>query len=292
MHGDRHRPRPAARSRSAPTWSQAADGRLDAGRRPLLATRRASRALPASTQSTASCSTSAFPRCSSTPPSAASRSASTGRSTCAWAAQGAERRRCRQRGGRARSRRYHLHCSARSAIRAPSPAPSSRRATHAPITTTARARRDRRPRWCVRGRATSIRRRAPSRRCAFSSTTNSASWRARSPPPSACSSRAAGWSWSRSIRSKTASSRRSSPRAARPRGGSRHAPEVKRAAPTFARAHQAAGRRRRRRDRAQSARPLGQAARRRAHRRAGARRRRRRSAAAACRRLPMCCRGR
>ena len=72
-----------------------------------------------------------------------------------------------------------------------------------------RARRHRRHAWSTRGPTASIRRRGRSRRCASSSTRSWPSLRPRSPPPSASSSRAAGSSWSPSIRSRTASSRRS-----------------------------------------------------------------------------------
>ena len=59
--------------------------RLALARRPLLRSRRHRARLPVTRQSTVSCSISASPPCSSTPRSAASPSASTGRSTCAWA---------------------------------------------------------------------------------------------------------------------------------------------------------------------------------------------------------------
>ena len=83
----RHRPRPARDrrrfrpGRRAPTggwcWSRTGSPISKAWRAPA-----------ATTRSTASCSTSACRRCSSTRPRAASRSASTVRSTCAWAAPG------------------------------------------------------------------------------------------------------------------------------------------------------------------------------------------------------------
>src|SRR5712672_2796098 len=85
-------------------------------------------------------------------------------------------------------------------------------------------------------------------------------------PPSASSSRAGGWSWSRSIRSRIASSRpswrpapapgRAPPAAGRSAAGELHDP------------HQTAGRTRRGRNGRQPARALGEAARRRAQRRA------------------------
>ena len=71
------------------------------------------------------------------------------------------------------------------------------------------------------------------------------------------------------------------------RAGSRHAPERKAAGADLPRAHQAAGRRRCRGDRAQSARPFGQAARRRAQRGARALRTMRPICCRACRRSPM-----
>ena len=81
---DRHRPRPH-RDRRRLRSGRAVGRPADAGRRaaspssPTSARRRACR------RSTASCWMSASRRCSSTRPSAASRSGSTGRSTCGWA---------------------------------------------------------------------------------------------------------------------------------------------------------------------------------------------------------------
>ena len=86
LQGDRHRPRPE-RDRARLRSGRAGRRPADAGRGPVLQSRR-SRAASATTPSTAWCSISACPRCSSTRPSAAFRSASTVRSTCAWAAAG------------------------------------------------------------------------------------------------------------------------------------------------------------------------------------------------------------
>ena len=61
-----------------------------------------------------------------------------------------------------------IACSARSGTRAQSPARSCARAARQPIRTTARARRDRRARRRIHGRATSIRPPARSRRCVCS----------------------------------------------------------------------------------------------------------------------------
>ena len=77
--GHRDRPRPRRRSQAGRALEDDAGRQAAAGARRFLATRRGRRERP-----TASCSTSASPRCRSTRPSAASRSASTGRSTCAW----------------------------------------------------------------------------------------------------------------------------------------------------------------------------------------------------------------
>ena len=76
-----------ARSRTAPAWSQAAGGRLTLVEERFSALDRVAREIRPRPRWTASCSISACPRCSSTRPSAASRSGSTVRSTCAWAAR-------------------------------------------------------------------------------------------------------------------------------------------------------------------------------------------------------------
>ena len=83
----RHRPRP---ERGRDGAGLVAGGRrpADAGRGALLRARSRRARNSATPRSTASCSISASPRCSSTRPSAASRSGSTARSTCAWAATG------------------------------------------------------------------------------------------------------------------------------------------------------------------------------------------------------------
>ena len=194
----------------------------DAGRGPLLRARRRWRAVSASRRSTASCSISASPRCSSTRPSAASRSASTARSTCAWSATGRQRRRRGRRTPPSAISPTSSSRSARSAVR------RARRPRHR---RGARRGADRAPRAqladivarVVHGAA----RRHPSGDAHVPGAAHVRQRRARrararrSPRPSACSSPAAGWSWSRSIRSKTASSRhflagaQPAPRAAR-----------------------------------------------------------------------------
>ena len=182
-----------ARSRAARIWSQQPAGRLtlveerfselDARRARSSATRRW----------TASCSISASPRCSLTRPSAAFRSGSTGRSTCAWAATAPSAADVVAQASRARSRRHHL--PARRGAPFARRRPRHRRARAVKRRSSPpRAGRHRRHAWCVRGRTKSIRRRGRSRRCAFSSTR---SWRAGAGAGgrrARCSSPAAGWS--------------------------------------------------------------------------------------------------
>ena len=85
--GDRHRPRPHGDRRGLrPGRSLGWTAR--AGRGPVLRISPTSAARRDTTRSTASSWTSASRRCSSTRPRAASRSASTARSTCAWGATG------------------------------------------------------------------------------------------------------------------------------------------------------------------------------------------------------------
>ena len=100
--GLRHRPRSRARSpRGGALAASATAAASTLRRRPLRRHGSHCCARAASSASTAWRSTSASPPCSSTRPSAASPSASTARSTCAWARDGAERR----RSGQHRSRR-------------------------------------------------------------------------------------------------------------------------------------------------------------------------------------------
>ena len=124
-----HRASTAIRTR----WRLGADlvargGRpADRGRGAFLRARQGRTAVRPRRRSTASCSISACRRCSSTRPSAASRSGSTGRSTCGWAARG----RARPTWLRARPSAISPTSSsslARSGIPARSPAPSSPRA--------------------------------------------------------------------------------------------------------------------------------------------------------------------
>ena len=151
---------------------------------------------------------------------------------------GAERRRRRRQRERARPRQYHFppRRGAPFARRRPRHRQGARRDAdphHRARSPTSS------PRWCARGRATSIRRRARSRRCAFSSTTNSASWSARL----AAAERILKPDGRLVVVSfhsledrivKTFLADRSDTRA-----GSRHAPERKRAGADLPRAHQA-----------------------------------------------------
>ena len=135
LHAARSSPPPTRRSsastatrarwRAAPVWSQAAGGRLTLVEERFSALDDVARRASATRRSTASCSISACPRCSSTRPSAASRSGSTGRSTCAWAARGRAPPTW-WRSARSAISPTSSSSSARSAIRARSRAPSSR----------------------------------------------------------------------------------------------------------------------------------------------------------------------
>ena len=268
----------------------AGGGPADAGRGSLLRARTRRARASATTRSTASCSISACPRCSSTRPSAASRSARRP-ARHAHGRRGAERGR---RGGAASERDLAAHHrdARRGALRARRRArhrrsargeqPIDDHATRSPTSSAAS---------CARspGEIHPATRTFQALRMFVNDELGELARRSRR--PSACSSPAAGWWWSRSIRSRTASSRRSSPSAAAPCGGSRHLPEVASAAADLPLLTEAPGRRRRSRDRRQSARALGQAARRRAHRRAAARGRSRAICCRGCRRSPTSMRG-
>ena len=176
--------------------------------------------------STAWRSISASRRCSSTRPSAASRSAPPARSTCAWTQSGRtaadlvnERR--REPSSPTSSARYGEERRSRRVARAIVEA--RQRQAHRDHR---RAGRDRAPRRRAAGQGRERSRRpAPSRRCASPSTTSWASSSAASPPPSRCWRRAAGSPSSRSIRWRTARSRNScAPAPAARPAPSRHAP--------------------------------------------------------------------
>ena len=181
--------------------------------------------------STASCSTSACPRCSSMSRSAAFRSVSMGRSTCAWerAAQALPMWLRSPPGAILRPSSLR---SAKITRRVSSRGPSSRRVASARSTPLLRWLKLFRA-WFTPGRAPFIRRRAPSRRCACSSTTSSASLPRALLPLSACSRRRVGWLSLPSIRSRTASSKCFWPNAAGRPAGSRHRPEITPEPPTF-----------------------------------------------------------
>ncbi len=205
--------------------------------------------------------------------SAASRSGSTGRSTCAWAATARAPPTWSRTPPSAISPTSSRR-SARSALPAWSPAPSSRPAPRRRSRPPARSPTSSAA-WCMRGPTGSIRRRGRSRRCASSSTR---SWPSL-PPALAAAERILKPGGrlvvvtfhsleDRIVKTFLAerSGARSACRATRPRPRRRRRPSS-----LLTKRPIAAGRRR---DRRQSARALGQAARRRAHRRAAARRRR------------------
>ena len=124
------------RSRAAPAFAAAGEGPARACRGPLRRPRRDRRGAGHRRASTASCSTSACRRCSSTRPSAASRSGSDGPLDMRMERDGHERRRPRQRGRRRPNSPTSSITMAKSAARGPSPAPSSRRGASAASTTT------------------------------------------------------------------------------------------------------------------------------------------------------------
>ena len=287
LQGAGARPRPE-RGRANAAGLVDADGRpAHGGGEPLLGARRSRRG-SASPPSTASSSTSASPRCSSTRPSAAFRSVSTARSTCAWRRKGRAPPTWWRWQPSARSP-TSSSCLARSAIRAPSPAPSSgcaARRRSAPPGSSPRSFRA----WCARGRAIFIRRPARSRPCACSSTRSSASSHAALIAAERILRPGGRLVVSKSFHSledrivKTFLAARAGTRA-----GSRHLPAGRAAAGELRDPDQAPGRPRRCGSRRQPARALRQAARRRAHR--GARRQRRSAERCrACRRSPMCMR--
>ena len=209
----------------ASAWPRSIRGRLDAGRRPLRRPRphRARRRLRA--RPTASCSTSASPPCSSTIPRAASPSRATGRSTCACRADGPTAADVVNGAEEAHLADILFHLGEeRSAARH---RPRHRRAARS--SSPSRARRELAELVArvlgARRSPAGMRPRARSRRCASTSTTSSASWRAASRRPSACWHRAGASSSSPSTRWRTGWSSGSSRTARRRRRtGSRHLP--------------------------------------------------------------------
>ena len=260
---DRDPARDRARRRSCRSRRS---GRLDAGRGALLRPRSGRCSASASPRSTASCSISAFRRCSSTRPARGfsfrldgpldMRMGATGPSAADVVAHASERDLAAIIATLGEER--HARAVARAIVRARAASARSTPRARSPISLRgvvhARAGRDPSGHAHVPGAAHLRQRRA--RRTGAR----------RSPRPSACSSPAGGWWWSRSIRSKTASSRRSSPSAAARRPASRHLPEIAAAPPTFRCSRGGRSIAGRGRDRRQSARALGEAARRRAHR--------------------------
>ena len=132
--GDRHRPR-SERHRARRRSRRAGAGPARTGRRSLSVIWNPSCRTAAPPRSTASCSTSASRPCSLTKPSAAFRSASMDRSTCAWAATVRARPMSSRTPASAISPPSSPR-SAKSAMPAPSPAPSSRRGASGAIETT------------------------------------------------------------------------------------------------------------------------------------------------------------
>ena len=132
---------------------QSANGRLTLVEERFSELDRVAREIRPCRRWTASCSISACPRCSSTRPSAASRSASTARSTCAWAATARAPPTWWRRPPSAISP-TSSSSSARSGIRAPSRAPSSPRASRRRSTPPGAGRHRRRA--CVRAKPDQI----------------------------------------------------------------------------------------------------------------------------------------
>ena len=189
------------------------------------------RAMPASRRSMVWCSISAFRRCSSTPPAVDSHSALMAPSTCAWAARAQAQPMSSTRPASVTSP-ISFSSSGKSGTRVPSRAPSSKRAPMLRLKPLAHSRKLLR-RLCARVRTTSIRRRARFRRCASSSTTSLANWRRhlhaaeRVVKPGGRLVVVSFHSLEDRIVKTFLVDRSGS------RGGSRHAPEVDRPAPTF-----------------------------------------------------------
>ena len=127
----RDRPRPGRRLPAGAALAETTTGRLVSGARPLRRRRRRSSRKHGSERRDGSSSTSASPPCSSTRPSAASRSAETARSTCAWSVTG-EARPTSSTTAWKPSWPTSSFITARSGGPAPSRAPSSRSAGRRP----------------------------------------------------------------------------------------------------------------------------------------------------------------
>ena len=187
----RHRSRPAARSRAAPTWSKQSGGRLTLVEDRFSESRRR-RAQPRHRRGRRHRARSRRLVDAARPGRARLLVPHRRPARHAHGRRGPERRRCRRaRVASAISPPSSATLGEERFARAVARAIVSARA-EAPITHHARARRHRRRASCAAPPARFIRRRARSRRCASSSTTSSANSPTRSAPPSACSRRAAG----------------------------------------------------------------------------------------------------
>ena len=167
--GDRHRSRSQRDRCTARRWSKRRAAGSNSPRTAFRIWNRSS----ATPRPTASCSISAFRRCSSTRRRADFRSASTDRSTCAWAATVRAPPTSSRTPASAIllsssplwARRRHARAVARAIVNAPAPNAPSRRRARWPKSSAAS---------CTCATARSIRPPAPFRRCASSSMTNSA----------------------------------------------------------------------------------------------------------------------